>query len=77
MRSRKPLMLLPAAVRIQMVAARLATRNPGADIPRRVIARICRVRGYTVQAVLAPVVAAGHLSCRGIRAIYRAEVSHE
>ena len=63
---------LPAAVRVQALAARLAAKNPGCDIPEGVLARIARVRGYTVRAALAAVVAAGHLSCRGRRAIYRA-----
>ena len=77
MRSRKPLMLLPAAVRIQMVAARLALNNTATTETYPLSLHVALPICCTTKPVLAPVVAAGHLSCRGIRAIYRAEVSHE
>ena len=68
----------PPAVRVMHLAAILSSRSPGVPIRAGLLADLARTSPKTVQAALAPLVAAGYLRRSGrVRQKFWSEVGHE
>lgn len=68
---RNPSQKLTDHVRARVWVITLARKNPGKEIPARLISGLAKTDSATVRAALAPLVARGHLSSRNdVKTVY-------